>query len=125
MATLDDNTSPFTDTKAQKIFKNTANLTLKGNTFDANHLDSFLSSQYCSKPESTTFKRSLMHINDSRGTSQKKGISYTLSSSMVRPSVAFISLNREAQTQPIYIDQYDGPSSLQKSDSVPTMKDQG
>jgi hypothetical protein len=44
LATLDDKTSPFIDTKAQKIFKNTANLTLKGNTFDANHLDQFLSS---------------------------------------------------------------------------------
>ena len=45
--TLNEKTSPFTDTKAQQIFKNTANLTLKGNTFDATHLDNFLSSQYC------------------------------------------------------------------------------
>lgn len=40
--TLNEKTSPFTDTKTQKIFKNTANLTLKGSTYDATHLDSFL-----------------------------------------------------------------------------------
>ena len=47
--TLNEKTSPFTDTKTQKIFKNTANLTLKGSTYDATHLDSFLQSQYGQK----------------------------------------------------------------------------
>jgi hypothetical protein len=46
LETLNEKTSPFTDTKTQKIFKNTANLTLKGSTYDAVHLDSFLSSVY-------------------------------------------------------------------------------
>ena len=55
MSTLDERSSPFVDSKAQTIFKNTANLTLKGNTFDATHLESFLTSQYCSKPLSTVF----------------------------------------------------------------------
>lgn len=42
LSTLTDKNSPFTDTKTQQIFKNTANLTLKGSTYDALHLDSFL-----------------------------------------------------------------------------------
>ena len=109
LATLDERTSPFTDTQAQKIFKNTANLTLKGNTFDANHLDSFLTSQYCSKPQSTTFNNSVSQhhtyggINDSKSSSLKRG-SYTMNSSVVRPSISFVSMNREHATQKIYVD---------------------
>jgi hypothetical protein len=40
--TLNESTSPFTDNKTQKIFKNAANLTLQGSTYDALHLESFL-----------------------------------------------------------------------------------
>jgi hypothetical protein len=51
------------------------------------------------------------------------GGSYTMNSSVVRPSVSFVSMNREHPTQKIYVDQYDGPSSLQKRDGIPTMKE--
>jgi hypothetical protein len=46
-----------------------------------------------------------------------------MNSSIVRPSIAFVSMDREHPTQTTYVDVYDGPSSLQKRDRVPTMKD--
>ena len=36
-------------TKTERIFQNTANLQLRGNTYDANHLDKFLDSGYGEK----------------------------------------------------------------------------
>ena len=36
-------------TKTQEIFKNSANLQLRGNTYDASHLDRFLNSHYGEK----------------------------------------------------------------------------
>jgi hypothetical protein len=41
--------SPFVPTKTQTIFHNTANLSLRGNTFDARHMDKFLGSGYGEK----------------------------------------------------------------------------
>ena len=46
ITTLDESSSPFVPTKTQAIFKNSANLQLRGNTFDAKHLDKFLGSNY-------------------------------------------------------------------------------
>lgn len=46
LQTLTENKSPFRLTQTQKIFKNTANLSLRGNTYDARHLDKFLNSSY-------------------------------------------------------------------------------
>lgn len=45
---LTEDNSPFRDNTTHKIFKNTANLSLHGGTYDAKHLDKFLNSQYCS-----------------------------------------------------------------------------
>ena len=36
-------------TRTQEIFQNTANLSLRGNTYDAKHLDQFLTSAYGEK----------------------------------------------------------------------------
>ena len=36
-------------TQTERVFKNVANLSLRGSTFDAKHLDRFLSSQYGEK----------------------------------------------------------------------------
>jgi hypothetical protein len=47
--TLNETNSPFVDTRTQTIFKNTANLSLRGSTYDARHLDQFLSSNYGEK----------------------------------------------------------------------------
>jgi hypothetical protein len=47
LSTLNEKTSPFRDSKTRTVFKNTANLSLRGTTYDATHLDRFLSSEYC------------------------------------------------------------------------------
>jgi hypothetical protein len=47
MEALNEKTSPFRETHTRKIFKNTANLSLRGNTYDATHMDKFLNSSYC------------------------------------------------------------------------------
>ena len=46
---LGEDSSPFVPTRTQKIFKNTANLTLRGSTYDAKHLDRFLGSNFGEK----------------------------------------------------------------------------
>jgi hypothetical protein len=38
--------TPFKPSRTQKIFKNAANVTLRGNTYDATHMDKFLSSGF-------------------------------------------------------------------------------
>ncbi len=42
LSSLTDKDTPFRDTKASMLFKNTANLSLRGNTYDARHLDMFI-----------------------------------------------------------------------------------
>ncbi len=49
IAGLDENASPFVPTKTERIFQNTANLQLRGNTYDATHLDKFLTSGFGEK----------------------------------------------------------------------------
>lgn len=41
--------TPFRPTRTQVIFKNAANVSLRGHTYDAQHLDKFLSSGYGEK----------------------------------------------------------------------------
>jgi len=41
--------SPFVETKTKRIFKDSANVNLRGSTFDALHLDSFIASDYGDK----------------------------------------------------------------------------
>lgn len=57
------------------------------------------------------------------GNSRTSKKAYTLSSSVVRPSIAFVSMDRDHQTQSTYVDIYDGPMSLQKRDDYPTLKE--
>ena len=45
MAMTEDET-PFRPTRTQTIFKNAANVTLRGSTYDAKHMDKFLSSGF-------------------------------------------------------------------------------
>ena len=49
---MDESQSPFKDSRSQQIFKNVANLSLKGHTYDARHLDKFLDSEFCEKSKS-------------------------------------------------------------------------
>ena len=41
--------TPFKPNRTQTIFKNTANVALRGNTYDAKHLDRFLGSNFGEK----------------------------------------------------------------------------
>jgi hypothetical protein len=50
----------------------------------------------------------------------KKNLSRSPAST-VRPSVAFQSMSRDQKTQKIYVDQYDGPSSLLIRDGIPNL----
>ena len=43
---MTEDDTPFKPSKTQTIFKNAANVTLRGNTFDATHLDRFLGSNF-------------------------------------------------------------------------------
>ena len=49
LQTLTDRNSPFVQTKTQTLFQNSANLQLRGNTFDATHLDQFLAGSFGEK----------------------------------------------------------------------------
>jgi len=55
---LDESQTPFVPSKTQSIFKNSANLQLRGNTYDASHLDKFLSSDYGEKSLGTNITAS-------------------------------------------------------------------
>ena len=43
---MDEKQTPFVPSRTQLIFKNTANLQLRGSTYDAKHLDKFLGSEF-------------------------------------------------------------------------------
>ena len=49
--------------------------------------------------------------------------SYAKNSQAIKPSVSFMNLSREQSKLRHFIDLQDGPSSLQKRDGVPTMKE--
>ena len=49
MDQLNETNSPFVPTKTQQVFKNSANLSLRGSTYDARHLDKFLAGDYGDK----------------------------------------------------------------------------
>jgi len=46
---MTEDDTPFRPSKTQLIFKNAANVTLRGNTFDATHMDKFLGSGFGEK----------------------------------------------------------------------------
>lgn len=46
---MTENDTPFKPSTTQKIFKNAPNVALRGGTYDAKHLDSFLGSGFGDK----------------------------------------------------------------------------
>jgi hypothetical protein len=89
-------------TRTQKIFKNVANLSLRGATYDARHLDSFLGSDYGDKsfnPERVD--RTNEPLNDldasvARNRSLHAHLpSYLVNSQAIKPSTTFLNLDRE------------------------------
>ena len=120
LSMLKEHETPFRATKTQTLFKNAANLSLRGSTYDAKHLDRFLGSDF---GEKSIFQNSM----NKSAISNKKGkshiTSYMSNSSQIKPSISFMSMKREDQKQANYVDLYDGPSSLQKRDGISNFKE--
>lgn len=148
MESLNEKTSPFRETHTRKVFKNTANLSLRGTTYDATHMDKFLGSQYCNlnvnatatnkdynanksltahsasnvNHRSSSINNKLANDNSNNAKSLLK--SYMTTSNTIRPSVAFTSSSRDQVPRVLtYVDLYDGPSSLQQRDGEVTLND--
>lgn len=103
--------------KSQSIFKDAANLRLSGLTFDAVHMNKFIQGSHFGKQGSPT------RVIESQ-TRNKFSPQRLIHANQVRPSHAFSSIDREHKGQQrIYIDQYDGSSSLIKRDEVKTIKE--
>jgi hypothetical protein len=121
--TLDETTSPFSDSHSQHIFKNTANLQLRGNTFDAKHLDNFLDSVYGERAIYVNSRKAIKgpedSIEKSRSLTQNLP-SYMVSTSGIKPTTSFLSQERDKIQFQDYVDLYSGPSSLQKRPEYPT-----
>lgn len=123
LATLDEKTSPFKDSKTRTIFKNTANLSLRGTTYDAKHMDRFLGTTFCLTHAPNTNSHNLGSVTTKRShpSSQQQTNQQT-----VRPSVAFASSPRDkVPLQLTYVDLQDGPSSLQVREGEATLLERG
>jgi len=98
---MTEDDTPFKPNKTQQIFKNTANVTLRGSTFDATHMDKFLGSGFGEKSIQISSYEHLPKANISHRTIGPRGgggsnlLSYMQSNtSQIRPSVSFISMGR-------------------------------
>ena len=131
MSMTEDDT-PFRPSRTQTIFKNAANVTLRGGTYDAKHLDKFLNSGFGER--SITLRDSVpshMHntLNGSRagpgGGGGSNMMSYLMSgtTNSIKPSVSFISMSRDEYKQIKYYDENDGPSPLQILGNEKAFKD--
>ena len=133
---LDETGSPFVESKTQQIFKNVANLSLRGNTYDAKHLDQFLGSGYGEKsfnPErqdSFSKSQTLAHYDNQTSdfeasVAKNRSVyshlpSYLINSQAIKPSVSFLNLTRDKMVFNQYVDLQDGPSGIQKRPNIPT-----
>lgn len=99
MQSLDEKCSPFVPTRAQKIFRNTANLSLRGSTFDAKHLDRFLTSSFGEKslnqPNSSMGWSSLDKSLAINRTVHSQLPPYMINTSEIKPHTAFLNLGRD------------------------------
>ena len=132
--------TPFKPTRTETIFKNAANVSLRGHTYDATHMDKFLGSGYGDKSvqhaggnshfESKGFPthRTAGVGNTSRvgpgggGGSQKNSF-LSSNANEIRPSVSFVSMNRDEYKQTKYTDEQDGPSPMQILGNEKAFKD--
>ena len=128
---LDETNSPFRDTKAQKIFRNVANYQLTGNTYDAKHLDQFLNSSFGDNSPKRTKRKTedLLNSNSKQAletVNRHKSVmarlpSYLTDPSAIKPSISFRTIERNKVKFTQFVDLQDGPSSLLKRDSIPTL----
>ena len=133
LQSMTDEDTPFRPTRTQTIFKNAANVSLRGSTYDAAHLDKFLSSGYGERsingaPVGYT---SLAHETVSAGRAGPGGgggsnmMSYLMSgtSSTIKPSYSFMTMGRNDYKQDKYVDLQDGPSAMQILGNEKTLRD--
>ena len=108
-----------------------ANLSLRGHTYDARHLDKFLDSEFGDRsisPERVAYSKSTLEKGaaaDEDLAHKHKRLtehlpSHITSPSAIKPTTSFLNLGRDKQVFDHYIDLMSGPSSLQKRHSIPT-----
>lgn len=105
---MTEDDTPFKLSKTQTIFKNAANVSLRGTTYDASHMDKFLGSGYGEKSIQISGNDHEMVPGNHRSAGMSYGragpgggggsnIHSYLSGSnanTIRPSVSFVSMNR-------------------------------
>jgi hypothetical protein len=104
---MTDKDTPFKPSTTQKIFHNAANVSLRGSTYDALHLDKFLGSNFGERSiqidgagQPMYNKKSAVmggsaRANTATGVDIQGGLlSSGLNSSAIKPSVSFVSMSR-------------------------------
>ena len=139
LSAMTEEDTPFKPTVSQRIFKNAANVQLRGQTYDARHMDKFLDSNFGERSiqldangvpmQNTMSNMSRIqqgysaYLTSMKTTSNQHALSSHMSSA-IKPSVCFLNLPREAsKIVGIPPDMIDGPSPLQKLGNDVTLKD--
>lgn len=129
---MTEDETPFKPSRTQKIFKNAANVSLRGHTYDATHLDKFLQSGFGERSiqvGETVSGVSPMNTLTARagpgGGGGSSMMNYLMSgtTNSIKPSVSFISMGRKDYKQIKYTDELDGPSPLQILGNEKAFKD--
>lgn len=127
---MTEDQSPFKLTKTQTIFKNAANVSLRGSTFDATHLDKFLDSDFGEKSMigNIVDQSKRNEVTNRTGGPGGGGGSNLMSylsnnTNSIRPSISFISMNRDEYKMTEYPDLMDGPSPMQILGNEKALKD--
>lgn len=95
---MTEDDTPFKATTTQKIFKNAPNVSLRGATYDAKHLDNFLGSGFGEKSVQVTSGNAQSSARPGPGGGGGSNlINYLVSgsSNQIKPSVSFLGLGRE------------------------------
>lgn len=111
---MTEDETPFKPSRTQIIFKNAANVSLRGHTYDAKHLDKFLNSGFGERslqvgdtvgyPQSQTSGTARAGPGGGGGSQM---MSYLISgtTNSIKPSVSFMSMNRKDYKQIKYTDE--------------------
>ena len=117
---MTEDDTPFRPSKTQTIFKNAANVQLRGSTFDATHMDKFIGSGFGERSIQIGAMESLeafgnRNTNRTQSYTAKTGpgggggsnlMSYMQTgANTIRPSVSFVSMKRDEYKQTKYTDE--------------------
>ena len=105
-----------------------SNLKLRGNTYDARHLDRFLDSEFGERSLSpyraqakSTLETDAVQATNYKTLVAEKMPEYITKADAIKPTISFLNLPRDRQIFNHYVDLQGGPSSLQKRTSIPTL----